>query len=140
MSVRIAVIHLSERGSESLASIAKGLARGLGAQGHQISLIDAVLDGDARLSPYDFIAFGCESVSFMGKISARVVKFLAASGNLTGKRALAYLRKPAFFSQRACLALAAAMESQGMVLLDYQAFSKAAEAEAYAASLRLERR
>jgi hypothetical protein len=137
--MRIAVIHFPVKRGAALAAVAKELARGLESQGHQVAIVDASVDTDARLTSYEYLAVGTESASFTGKVQKRIGAFLSASGQLQGKRSLGFILKPAFFAQKACLNLMASMESQGLVVCDYRVFSGPEEAKAFASSYRAER-
>jgi hypothetical protein len=137
--MRIAVVIVPTGNSDKLAALAKSVTRGLESQGHSVTMLNAVLDGELRLLSYEFVAVGSEPVSFTGKASPKVRQALGASGSLAGKRSLAFMPKPAFFPQRACLHLMAAMESQGMVVTDSAVFKNAEEALAFASAFRAER-
>jgi menaquinone-dependent protoporphyrinogen IX oxidase len=137
--MRIAVLHCPTSRREALSAVAKAIARGLESQGHQVSLFDATVDTDARLSSFEYLVVGSEPASLMGKVNPKLVKFLSGAGSLAGKRSLAFILKPFLFTQRACLSLMAAMEAQGMIVTDYAAFTKPEEAAAFAAAYRAER-
>jgi hypothetical protein len=137
--MRIAVVIIPAGNSDKLEALAKSVARGFESQGHSVTMLNAALDGELRLLSYQFVAVGSSPVSFAGKASPKVRQALGASGSLAGKRSFAFMQKPAFFPQRACLHLMAAMESQGMVVTDYAAFKNAEEALSFASSFRAER-
>jgi hypothetical protein len=137
--MRIAVVIVPAGNSDKLEALAKSIMRGFESQGHSVTMLNAALDGDLRLLSYEFVAVGSSPVSFTGKASPKLRQALGASGSLAGKRSFAFMPKPPLFSQRACLSLMAAMESQGMVVTDYSAFKNPEEALSFASSFRAER-
>jgi len=115
--MRVGIVYFAERHKAGLKEISQGLARGNEAQGHHVDIVDAFTDSETRISIYDYLAVGTESLSFFrGKISEKIPQFLANSGTTTGKRSFAFVLKHPVSANRALGKLMKAMEHEGMYL------------------------
>ena len=128
--MRTAVIFFAGKNRERLLNLAKALARGIEAQGHQVDIIDGDHDVNTRLTIYQYIAIGTEAISgFGGKIPEKISTFLASAGMVSGKRCFAFVAKTTLGSQKALSRLMKQMESEGMYLKYSEVFSSQVEAE-----------
>lgn len=115
--MRVGIVFFAERHKDKLKEISRGLARGIESQGHHVDIVDAFADSEMRISIYDYLAVGAESLSFIrGKISQKIPQFLANSGTATGKRCFAFVLKHPLSANRALGKLMKAMEHEGMYL------------------------
>jgi menaquinone-dependent protoporphyrinogen IX oxidase len=138
--MRIAVVYYAAKHREKLETLAKSIAKGLEAQGHMVEVIDAQHDENKRLTIYEYLAVGSESVSlFGGKLPERLKTYLKQSGSLGGKRSFAFVLKGGLSSEKALARLMAAMESEGMFVNFSEVLSDPAEAVEIAKRLKVER-
>ncbi|HUX51281.1 MAG TPA: hypothetical protein VMW73_10820 [Spirochaetia bacterium] len=115
--MRIAVVFVPGRNRDKLLNIAKGLARGIEQQGHQVDIVDGSRDVNTKLTIYEYICIGTEPISsFGGKIPPRIGEFVGGAGILVGKRSFAFVIKSGFSSMRALTRLMKTMEGEGMFL------------------------
>ena len=115
--MRIAVVFVPGRNRDKLLNIAKGLARGIEQQGHQVDIVDGSRDVNTKLTIYEYICIGTEPISsFGGKIPSRIGEFVGGAGILVGKRSFAFVIKSGFSSMRALTRLMKTMEGEGMFL------------------------
>jgi hypothetical protein len=129
--VRIAVVFFAEKKRDKLLGLAKGLARGFEAGGHSVDLIDGIRDTSSRLTAYEYLAVGCESLTFFtGKISPKISVFLSNCGMISGKRSCAFVPKSPLSSGRSLARLMKAMEHEGMYLKYSEILLSADQAEA----------
>ena len=129
--MRVGVVYFAERNKTKLREVSQGLAKGIEALGHQVDLIDALAQTDARLTMYDYLALGTEAVSFFrGKIPAKIPQYLANAGTATGKRCFAFVLNHPIAANRALLKLMKAMEHEGMYLKYSEILSSKEQAEA----------
>ncbi len=128
--MRTAVIFFAGKNRERLLNLAKALARGIEAQGHQVDIIDGDHDVNTRLTIYQYIAIGTEAISgFGGKIPKKISTFLASAGMVSGKRCFAFVAKTPLGSHKALSRLMKQMESEGMYLKYSEVFTSQVEAE-----------
>ncbi len=128
--MRTAVIFFSGKNREKILNLAKALARGIESQGHQVDIIDGDRDVNSKLTIYQYIAVGTESVSlFGGKIPEKISTFLASAGMVAGKRSFAFVAKTPLGSQKALSRLMKQMESEGMYLKYSEVLNSQVEAE-----------
>lgn len=129
--MRVGVVFFAERNKAKLKEISRGLAAGIESQGHRVEIIDAFADSDSRLSLYDYLAVGAESLSFFrGKISQKIPQFLANAGTSSGKRCFAFILTHPVSANRALGRLMKAMEHEGMYLKFSDILSSKEQAEA----------
>jgi hypothetical protein len=114
--MRIAVVFVPAKDKAKIEAAAKAMARELEKKGHMVDVGEARRDDTLRLTGYDYVVFGTESASLMGKIPDRVASVLAQSGTLTGKRSMSFLRKGGLRPEKALARLMKAMEAEGMVV------------------------
>ena len=137
--MRVAVVCAAGRNREKLLNLGRCLARGIMAQGHQVDIVDATTQRDARLPSYQYIAVGSEGTTlFTGKLPEVTARFLKAAGTVAGKRSYAFVLKGRIGYQRALLRLMQAMESEGMYLKNSGVLATDAEAEAVGQRLRVQ--
>jgi menaquinone-dependent protoporphyrinogen IX oxidase len=115
--MRVAVVIVPKRSSEELLKLARGLARGIQAQGHEVDILDVETNRESKLTIYKYIALGTENTTFWGgKIPERVNTFLASSGNVVGTRSFAFVKKSLIRSDATLQRLMRQMEKEGMFL------------------------
>jgi hypothetical protein len=113
--MRVAVIGFPSGSPESLQILLKAVAAGFESAGHTVDTLDP--RSDARLSLYDFIAILSAPSGLGSKIPPRIAEFLSGAGTLSGKRAIALLKKGGFMPARALARLMGRMEAEGMVVV-----------------------
>jgi hypothetical protein len=117
--MRIIVVHFASRRPEAVEKAAKEAARGFEAQGHQVTLLNAMNDTDSRLTAAEFIVVVSESAGALGtKMPAKLDEYLASSGRAEGKRSMAVLVKGIAFAEKSSLKLMTLMEKHGLVVID----------------------
>ena len=127
--MRVAVIFFSSKNRNKLMNASKGLVRGIESQGHQVDLIDGDKEIGKKLTAYQYVAVGTESLGFLGKIPGKISKFLSQAGLITGKKSFAFVIKAFFGAQKALLNLMKSMEHEGMYLRFSDIFDNPAHAE-----------
>ena len=138
-TMRTAVVFFSGDNREKIMNLSRALARGIEAQGHQADLVDGDHDINTKLTIYQYIAIGTESVSaFGGKIPEKVSSFLSSAGMVAGKRSFAYVAKSFMGSHRALARLMKSMEKEGMFLKFSDVFSSGREAEEVGKRLKIQ--
>jgi len=127
--MRVAVVFVPQAKRDKLAEISRALASGIGANGHQVDLVDASRDVNTKLTIYEYICVGTEVVSmFGGKIPEKVSEFLKGSGVIGGKRSFAFVTKKAIGAEKGLQRLMKQMEGEGMFLKFSDVLSSPAEA------------
>lgn len=116
--MRVAVVFASEGADASLAAIARELSHVVQSRGHFVDLLEAKSGEAYRLTGYDYVIVGVTPVGLRGHLPSRLADFLAQSGAVQGKRAMAFVRKSGLSSGRALKKLMATMEAEGMVVND----------------------
>lgn len=115
--MRVCIVLMYANSKTKLEKIAKGLSEGLSSQGHQVTIIDAALESDKKLSMYDYVAVGTESISFFGgKIPQKLSQYLSQSGSISGKKAFAFISNTGLRKGKTLSLLMKVMESEGMFL------------------------
>ncbi len=137
--MRVALVYIPAKDPDALAAVAKAMARALEAAGHFVDLSQVRADESPRLTGYDYVIVGTESMTAFGKIPPRVAQFLAQAGTVTGKRSMAFLRKTGFRPARALARLMKAMEVEGMVVNCAEVVGNEASASAAAREAPVER-
>ncbi len=129
--MRVCVAIFYQDNGKKLVDIAKGLVKGIEANGHQVELIDGVKDKGKKISFYDYIALGTNAVSTMGgKIPPSVSEFLGQCGNMQGKRSFAFIHKGGLRKNKTLKALMSNMEHEGMFIKNSQILVNSQEATA----------
>jgi len=114
--MRVAVVYF-RNGSEKVKEIASHVARGVEAQGHQVTLVDGEHDSDAKLTIYEYIVVGTVSSSFFSsRISDGVLTFLQNAGKVSGTKCYAFMVKRGLFVSKSLQRLMKTMEREGMFL------------------------
>ncbi|MCE1195130.1 hypothetical protein LWX53_01340 [bacterium] len=127
--MRIAVVALSEKKSESLLRHSRAVAREFTMMGNVADSFEA---GDSRVSSYDFIVVCSEAAGLVGKIGPKFAEQLARCGNLVGRRSMALLVKAGLFPGKALSSMMRALEKEGMVVTMAEIVSGEGEAAAAA--------
>ena len=130
--MRTAVVFFSSKNRDKLRNIAGELAKGIEERGYHVDLIDANHDVNTKLTIYNYIALGTESLTpFGGKISNSIGEYLANSGIVSGKRSFAFILGSGLRTVKTLSALMKAMEHEGM----YLKYSEIIKSEEYAREL-----
>ena len=128
--MRAAVVFFSSASRERILALAKSLSQGMGAQGHQVDLIDGDRDVNAKLTGYQYLAIGAEPQSgFGGKLPDKVTQFLGSAGLVSGKHSFAFVSKTTFGSTKALGRLMKNMEKEGMLIKNSSVLSSPQEAQ-----------
>jgi menaquinone-dependent protoporphyrinogen IX oxidase len=128
--MRAAVVFFATNSRDRILNITRSLARGIESQGHQVDIIDGVHDVNAKLTMYQYIAVGSETLSnFSSKIPDKVGYFLSSSGMVAGKRSFAFVTKNVFGAAKALARLMKNMEKEGMFLKYSSILNSPQEAE-----------
>ena len=128
--MRAAVVFFATNSRDKILNITRSLARGIESQGHQVDIIDGVHDVNAKLTMYQYIAVGTETLSnFSSKIPEKVSQYLASSGMVAGKRCFAFVSKNVFGASKALSRLMRNMEKEGMYLKYSSVLNSPQEAE-----------
>jgi len=115
--MHVAVIYFYKNKKELLLKIARGMAKGIQAQGHQADIIDGNKEADKSLFIYKYIVIGVEAISvFGGKLPVGLMKFLKNASRLAGKRSCAFTNKSLLGSEKTLSNIMKAMEGEGMFL------------------------
>lgn len=138
--MRAAVVFFSTSSRERILGLAKALAKGIGQQGHQVDIIDGDHDVNAKLTMYQYLAVGSQTLAGLGgKLPDKVAQFLGSSGLVTGKRSYAFVAKSSFGSARALARLMRTMEKEGMLIKNSAVLSSPQESEEIGRRLHLKR-
>ena len=128
--MRAAVVFFATNSRDKILNLTRALARGIESQGHQVDIIDGVHDVNAKLTMYQYIAVGSETLSnFSSKIPDKVTNFLNSSGMVAGKRSFAFIIKNVFGAPKALARLMKSMEREGMFLKYSSILNSPGEAE-----------
>ena len=127
--MRVAVVYFSNKKRRKLSVLAGALADGIRSQGHQVDVIDGDLDVNSKLTVYNYVAVGTESLNFLGgKIPSRAGFFLSNSGLIRGKRSYAFLLRSILRPLKSLNKLMYTMEHEGMYLKKSDVISSTEEA------------
>ena len=131
--MHVALVYFCSAHDGKSAAILKKLEAASVARGNQVELINGNEDiGSRRLTMFDYIAVVVAAMApFGSKIPSRVGEFLAASGNITGKKGCALVIKAGLRSDKTCSNLMRTMEAEG-VKLDYFEVVRSVEHASYA--------
>ena len=136
--MRVAAVFVPGRNRDRLREFTKSLARGIEAQGHQVDLIDAGRDVNARLGVYQYVAIGTEQTSFFGgRIPGRITEFLKSAGVVSGKKSFAFVLKKPVGAGKALSRLMKVMEGEGMFIRFSEVVGSTGEAEAVGKRLQI---
>lgn len=129
--MRIATVFFPDNNRDKLRNVAKSLAHGLEANGHQVDLVDGSRDVNTKLTIYEYIAVGTEQTNlFGGKIPDRVSYFLREAGIVGGKKCFAFVLKRPLGTTKSLSKLMKVMEHEGMFLKRSDVIASPGEAEA----------
>jgi len=110
--------------------LAAALGKGVEKQGNQVDLFDGIKDSSSKLTIYQYVVVGADSVStFGGKLPEQVNTFLASAGVVSGKKCFAFVPTSSFGSAKALARLMKTMEGEGMFLKNSEIIRSAEEAE-----------
>lgn len=137
--MRVLVLYAPKaKASDRMKAIARGLAEGIGSQGHTVEVLDASLEAGKVVSYYDYIVIGSEATTtFGGKIPSSLSVFLKTAGSLSGKRCMAWITKGGIRSMKTLQALMRVMEGEGMFLKKSELIKSAEAARAVGKHLQI---
>ena len=122
-----------------LQEVSKGLSLGLESQGHNVTILNAYTDNDKRLSYYDYIIVGTESVGLLSAKTPEIIaKFLREVPGAAGKRSFAFNLKSPRCGKQLVLTMRD-MEREGMFVTNSGTLKNAQEAEAVGKRLQINR-
>ena len=114
--MRVAVVYF-EKEAGKLAQTAEALAHGIGEQGHDVKVINGVLDSNVKLTMYEYIAIGTNPLSpFSKKLDESLKTFVKNAGTVSGKRCYAFVQKKGFRAFRVLQELMKLLEKEGIFL------------------------
>lgn len=124
--MRVCVLYAAaSRESGKLKAFADAIARGVESQGNQVDVVDMALENGKKVSFYDYLIVGTESINFFGgKIPSTIRDFFKNAGTLSGKRCMAFVRKSGLRSQKTLQMLMKTMEGEGMYLRISEVFAR----------------
>lgn len=111
--MRIAVVAVSDKRSETLRRRAATAVREFSMAGHVTEMFESV---DTRLSSYDFILVCSEPAGLFGDIGRKLAEQLPRGGSLLGRRSMALCVRSGLAPAKALSRLMTAMEKEGMVV------------------------
>ena len=137
--MRVAIVFMAPKNRDRMLNLARALGRGIESQNHQVDILDGAREVNAKLTIYQYIAVGTESIStFGGKIPEQVGKFLSSAGQVGGKRSFGFVPKSMLGATRALFRLMKVMESEGMYLKSSEVIQSEIEAEEIGKRLHIE--
>lgn len=114
--MRVAVLYF-ESNKGKLAEMAESLAHGMAEQGHDVKVINGILDSHEKLSIYEYLAIGTAPLSpFSKKVDERLERFIKGAGTVTGKRCYAFVQKKGLRPFRVLQELMKIVEREGVIL------------------------
>ncbi|GHV32265.1 hypothetical protein AGMMS4952_22340 [Spirochaetia bacterium] len=113
--MRIVVIAVPAR-SSGVPGYVTALAKSMEAMGHRADVLDGWTGDGYRLPAYEYIAVCAEAVSLFGGKMPDALRRILASGNLSGKKSAAFLKKTGPFTTKAMNNLMRGMEKEGMYI------------------------
>ncbi len=136
--MRIAVVYHAEKNKTLLRDLAKGVARGLEAQGSTVEVINS-REFSSRLTLFNYIVIGTEVTgTFGGAIPASLAKFLEATGPVGSKRSCAFIPAKGMRRQKSLLQLMKVMEKEGMFVTDFDVLTSPEAAEVVGKKLNIQ--
>lgn len=137
--MRVGIVVLYESSKQKLIDIAGGLSEGISANGHTVEIIDGKLESDKKISYFDYLLVGSETISALGvKLPNRVTSYLGQCGTLTGKKSFAFILKKGLRTGKTLLALMKAMEHEGMFIKYSEVLQNRAEAREIGKRLKIQ--
>jgi len=134
--LKVAIVYWDIQ-NKNLRDFASALSQGVESQGHQVQIFDGLKD-DLRLTPFNYILMGTLPQSlFSKKLSSQVINGIKRCGTLTGKKSFAFVKKSGFRSFKVLHALMTSMESEGMLVKNFEIFTKTEEARMLGAKLHI---
>lgn len=128
--MRVAIVYFPVGSPERLKALAQGLVSGIESQGHQVSMIDASRETDRKLTMFEYLCIGADSLSFFsGKVPDKIRPFLNSAGIVAGKRCFAFVSKRGVATSRSLSRLMAQMEGAGMFLKYSDVLTSGAQAQ-----------
>ena len=115
--MRTAVVFFPHANREKVREVSRALAEGIGAQGHDVDVIDGSQDVNTKLTIYTHVSLVVEQRSLItGKIPEGISEFLGGSGIVSGKKSFAFVIKKPLGTSKALKRLMNVMEHEGMFL------------------------
>jgi len=115
--MRVGIVYFQNTNTKKLLDIVKALSEGIKLQGHQVDIINGNLDFNSRLTVYNYIVIGVESLNFFGgKIPPKTTPFLTNAGLIRGKRSYAFTLRKNLRPQKTLSKLMTSMEHEGLYL------------------------
>lgn len=115
--MRTAVVFFPSSSRDKVREVARALADGIGAQGHDVDVVDGSQDVNTKLSIYTHVAVVAEQRTlFRAQLPQGISEFLANSGIVGGKKSFAFVIKKPLGNTKALKKLMHAMEHEGMFL------------------------
>ena len=138
--MRSAIVFFYDSNRDAALAAAKGLSRGIEAQGHTCEIIDGNTDVQTKLSAFQYICIGHQFSSlFAGRISSKAREFLSQAGLIGGKRCFAFIVKRGFGSQKTLKRFMELLESEGMFVQYSDQIQSLEEAEITGRNLQIQR-
>ncbi len=114
--MRVAVVYF-EKEKGRVSEVAEALAHGIGEQGHDVKVVNALLDTNVKLTMYEYIAIGTAPLSpFSKKLDGSLETFVKNAGTVTGKRCYAFVLKKGFRTFGVLQGLMKLIEKEGVIL------------------------
>ncbi|MGM0431587.1 MAG: flavodoxin family protein [Spirochaetota bacterium] len=127
--MNVCILAFNHAGASKFDDIIQGLAKGIGANGHRVDIINGLLETGKKVSFYDYIVLGTTAAgSFGGSIPQSISAFLGQCGTVTGKRSFAFVHKGGLRKHKTLKKLMSSMEHEGMFLKYSEIISNADEA------------
>lgn len=137
--MQVCILYCGANQHTKLKPLADSIAKGIEKQGHQTTVLNALVDTDKRLTIYDYIVVLSEPISaFSAKIPAYIVKYIENAGQVSGKRCACVI-SGGLRKNKALLNLMHAVESQGIIIKISEVIKKEDEARAFGSHLKVER-
>ncbi len=137
--MRICIVVFYQGNGKKMLDIAKGLSEGLLINGHQVEIVDGIKDQGKKISFFDYIAMGTETITtFGGKIPKSVYNFLSQSGSVSGRRSFAFVVNGGIRKNKTLKTLMDAMEHEGMYLKYSELITKPQDAKEIGKRLHIE--
>ena len=116
------------------------MAKGLQAQGHDVTVVDATTESGTSLTPYGYLAVGTTAPSLMAKsVPEGLGAYLRSAGHLSGKRCYAFIDGKGLRKGRLLASLMKTVEAEGVLLKRSDVLANDTEAEAVGARLHVEK-
>ena len=137
--MQVCILYCGVNQNTKLKSLADAIATGIGKNGHQTAVLNALIDTDKRLTIYDYLVIISEPVSvFSANVPSYISKFLEGAGTVSGKRCACVI-SGGIRKNKALLNLMHEVESQGIIIKTSEILKKEDEARAFGSHLKVER-